>query len=174
MKRLIWIADRAFRRHSALLLVLGVGLLIVLALSLSLRSASSSLGRKDFEVAQQLKALRQSNMPSGPARSEPLSVPGMKQRFDITRRILATLDKAGLQPERIRFKFEAEADAGLTRQLVVFSIEAPWSEIGRGLNLLQATDRSIYISKLRIARESAESGSVVADVQLSVVFSGNE
>ena len=174
MNRLIWTIDRAFRRHGAQLWVAVIGVLVILALSISLRAASSELKSNEQEVADAIAALRKPRSVGTREASGSLKLPAFDQRFEVTRRIISTLKKSGMEPERIRFKFENEEDARLTRQIVSFSLDAPWTEVGQSLNQLQAADRSIYISRLRVSRTSADNDRVVAEIQLAVAFSDGE
>jgi hypothetical protein len=71
---------------------------------------------------------------------------------------------------QIRFKFEHVAEAGVTRQVAVFTVRTRWDEVARLLARLQAADRSIYIARLRVARESVDDVMVDADIQLAVAL----
>jgi hypothetical protein len=172
-KRLLWTLDRNLLIHGAVIWVGLIGAVVVVGLSIALLMSFIALKRADGQLAEEFAALRLARAPTVSVRAQTLPMPVMAQRFEITRRILATLDKAGFQPERIRFKFEDVVDAKLTRQSVVFTLTAPWSQVSHGLMLLQSTDRAIYISKLHVTRDSVDDESVTADVQLAVALNND-
>lgn len=101
---------------------------------------------------------------------EPLPLPSAARRFEITRRILEELQDKDFAPGQIHFKFEHVAEAGVTRQIAVFTVRTHWDEVASLLARLQAVDRSIYIARLRVARESADDATVDADIQLAVAL----
>ncbi|EIL98060.1 hypothetical protein [Rhodanobacter thiooxydans] len=101
---------------------------------------------------------------------EPLPLPSAARRFEITQRILEELQDKSFAPEQIRFKFEHVAEAGVTRQVAVFTVRTRWDEVARLLGRLQAADRSAYIARLRVARESVGDAMVDADIQLAVAL----
>ena len=172
-KRLIWTLDRSQLKYGAIVWVGLIGVVVVAALSISLMLSFVALKQTDRRLAEEFAALRQARTPVATVQAQALPMPVMAQRFAITRRILETLEKAGFEPERIRFKFEDVVDAKLTRQSVVFTLTAPWNQVSHGLALLQSTDRAIYISKLHVARDSVDNEMVTADVQLAVAFTND-
>lgn len=172
-KRLLWMLDRNLLMHGAVVWVGLIGAVVVAGLSIALLVSFLAMKQADRQLAEEFVALRQARAPIASARAQALPMPVMAQRFEITRRILATLEKAGFEPERIRFKFEDVVDAKLTQQSVVFTLAAPWSQISHGLALLQSTDRAIYISKLHVARDSVDDEMVTADVQLAFALTNN-
>lgn len=174
LKRLSWALNRAYLRRGIAVWVGLFGAVLVLALLASLGWSRLRLERAGDALAARVGELRVERgvtaVPHPNEQVETLPLPVVGQRFDITRRILAVLEKTGFAPEQIRFKFERAGDAGLTRQIAVFTLKARWSEIAAALSKLQAADRSVYISKLRVARESADDELVAAEIQLAVAL----
>lgn len=171
VKRLAWALNRGFLRHGA---ALGIGLLgmaWVLGLLAAMGWSWLRLDRVNDALAAQASKMRAAR-DIAPLRKEGQSVPlpVISERFVITRRILTALKKASFEPEQIRFKFENAGDAGLTRQIAVFTLKAPWSDVAKALAQLQAADRAIYISKLRLARETPDDELVTAEIQLAVAL----
>lgn len=169
--RLVWWAHRSYQRHGAVAVVAVSGLLLLAGVLLATGIAYLRLQDTQVELDQRVAALRTQAQPQAPrGKVVSLPLPPMEQRFLITRRIIATLAKVGLEPERMRFKFEAVPDAGLTRQVASFTLKGRWSQIGTALARLQAADRSLYISRLRVSRQGAGDEQVSADVQLAVAM----
>ncbi|MDR6841135.1 hypothetical protein [Pseudoxanthomonas sacheonensis] len=168
-RRIVWAINRQFLLHGAGLWigVIGGGILLTLGITLSL---------------SQMRLREARTLLTGPASSseplaivptttsKPSSLPQADARFDSTRRMLGVLRKGGLEPVQIKFKYERSEDSGLYRQVADFSVQAPWKVVGETLQSLQTTDRAVYISKLRLTRESIEQETVEAEVQLSHVF----
>jgi hypothetical protein len=169
--RLVWWFHRVYLRNGAATLIALSGGALLAVLLAATASSHLRLVRVERELAQRVQSLRSRPVPQ--VRREKVQVlplPPMAERFAITRKVIATLAQAHLEPERIRFKFEAIQDAGLTRQVAVFTLKARWSEIAAGLARLQATERSLYISRLRLSRESLGDDLVSAEVQLAVAM----
>jgi len=170
-KRMLWTLNRAYLRHGALVWVSAAGIAIMLLLSVLTVAAALRLVQIEVDQKARVDELRgtPASVPVGDEASA-LPLPQASRRFDITRRILTSLQKTGFEPEQIRFKFEAAGEAGLTRQIAVFSVKARWDDVARLLAQLQRSDRAIYISKLRVARENAEDELVVAEIQIAVAL----
>lgn len=170
-KRLAWALNREYLRRGVAAWIGLSGAVLVLTLLASLGWSRLRLERAGDALAATVGALRADRGTAVPkAQAEALPLPAVDRRFDITQRILAALKKAGFEPEQIRFKFETADDAGLTRQIAVFTLKAPWNEVARALSQLQNADRAIYISKLRVARESVDNELVAAEIQLAVAL----
>lgn len=171
LARVLWTLNRAYLRHGVSLVVAALGVAMALALSVSVAGSVLRLATLEATLADRVAELR-GRPPVTAARDEApsLPLPLVSRRFDITRRILAALGKTGFEPEQIRFKFESAGEAGLMRQIAVFTVKARWDDVARLLAQLQGADRAIYISKLRVARENAEDELVSAEVQLAVAL----
>lgn len=170
-RRLVWALHRGFLRHGIAFGLALAGATAVLALSIAVGGTWWRL--RQAEAAQtaqlgELHAAANQTTPNAPAAVLPL--PDAKQRFELTRRILSGLEEAGFTPEQIRFKFEDVSDAGLLRQTAVFELKARWEEIAQALAELQATDRSLYIAKLRLERETPDDALVVAEIQITMAL----
>jgi hypothetical protein len=170
-RRVVWWLHRIYLRHGAATVVALFGGAVLLALLAATAWSSLRLASAERELEQRVEALRAAPAPQlRREKVQALPLPAMEQRFAITRRIIATLRETGLEPERMRFKFETIQDAGLTRQVTVFTLKARWSEIAAALARLQATERSLYISRLRLSRENPGDDLVAAEVQLAVAL----
>ena len=174
MKRLVWMINRWFlmRGPTMGIALLGSGvlglLLVMLSLSLlRLEHTGHSLQEYPAEIGFK-------KAPAAAEGSELTQFPTMEERFKKTRQILAVLSKSGLQPAQIKFKYERSEDAALFRQIADFSVVASWKDVGEMLKRLQATDRAVYISKLRLARDSTEHQAITAEIQLAVVLADRD
>ena len=171
MQRLAWWANRLYLRHGAATLIALAGLVVLLLLAAATAWSQVRLTRAEQDLAQQVERLRSLSQPRvHREKVAALPLPAISERFDLNQRIIATLKTTGLEPERIRFKFEPVQDAGLTRQIAVFTLKARWSEIAAVLDRLQSVDRSLYLSRLRVSRETASDEQVSAEVQLAVAM----
>ncbi|NZA25160.1 hypothetical protein H0E84_02085 [Luteimonas sp. SJ-92] len=170
---LVWALHRGYlRRGAAFVLCLLVASAAVLTALLA-GAAWWQLKQADREVAARTRAL--SAAPSGQGleeKSEPLQLPASARRFDINARILAGLEEAGFAPQQIRFRFEDVDEAELIRQTAIFELTAGWSEIANALAGLQATDRAVYISKLRLERETPGAALVTAEIEVAAAMVG--
>ena len=173
LQRLAWMGQRAWLRHGPVLVVAVAVALAAVAMLLGIVRSQYRVAGVDREIAMQLQQAR-SRPVVGMARAKTrvLPLPPLSSRFGITRNVLDALEGAGFEPERIRFKFETIQDAGLTRQVVAFTLEAPWERIAGLLATLQASERSLYISRLRLARETPDDVQVTAEIQLAVALVG--
>jgi len=170
LRRLVWWLMRLRLRHGLLawaalaawvgVVVLGVGTVLS---AVRLHGAGRDLSAQATALTRAPAAASSTTAPKSP-------LPSATERFDTTRRMLESLQGSGFSPEQIRFKFEADRDAGLSRQVAVFTVKAPWSQVAKLLAELQTLDRSVYIAKLRIARDSAGSELVAVDVQLALAW----
>lgn len=171
-RRVLWVFHRAHLRHGALMWACVVAVVVLIGLVVSMAVSALHLKRLGTDLAM----ARDRALHGAPAATipgigrEPLPLPSVARRFDITQRILKELQGKDFAPEKMRFKFEHLAEAGVTRQIAVFSVRTRWNEIAELLTGLQAMDRSIYIAKLRVARDSADDAMVDADIQLAVIL----
>ena len=171
-RRIVWALHRGHLRHGAWMWVGMAVALALIGLTASVAASALRLQQVDTELA----AARASALHAAPVQvrvvdgREPLPLPSAARRFEITQRILEQLQDQDFAPEQIRFKFEQVAEAGVTRQVAVFTVRTRWNQIAQLLSRLQALDRSIYIAKLRVARESADDAMVDADIQLAVAL----
>jgi hypothetical protein len=171
IRRLIWWGHRTYLRHGAVMVVALIGGVLLLVLLAAMAWSHMHLARVERELHRGVEILRARPIPQGRREKvQALPLPAITQRFAITRRIISVLKDTGLQPERMRFKFETIQDAGLTRQVAVFTLKARWDEIAAALARLQATERSLYISRLRLSRENLDDEQVSAEVQLAVAL----
>ena len=171
LHRFAWWLHRLHLRHGASAIVALVGGLLLVGLLAVTAVAQLRVQRGQEQLDRRVAALRSQARPAEPREKVvSLPLPPMAQRFLITKRIITTLDKVGLQPERMRFRFEAVEDAGLTRQVAVFTLKGRWSQVGTALAKLQAADRSLYIARLRVSREHTADEQVAAEVQLAVAM----
>ena len=168
-RRIVWAVNRQFLLHGAGLWigVIGGGILLALGIMLLL----SQIRLREARALLIVPSGSSEPLAIAPtAKSKLSSLPQADTRFDSTRRMLGVLNKGGLEPAQIKFKYERSEDAGLYRQVADFSVQAPWKVVGETLQSLQTTDRAVYISKLRLTRESIEQETVEAEIQLSHVF----
>lgn len=168
--RLIWTANRWVLTKGPVAWIGLVGGAIALIMGIAVMLSLARLSRAEQALAEQIKEASAPRSASTEQRSLAPPFPKVEQRFDVTARILAAISESELEPEQIQFKFETSQDAGFTRQIAVFTLQAEWDQLSRALQLLQAADRSIYISRLRLVRESASQATVSAEVQLAVAF----
>lgn len=125
----------------------------------------------DADIATRIAALRHAPTSAVTPSAEPsMSLPVASQRFAITQRMLTTLQKAGIAPEQIRFKYDSVVEASLTRQIAVFTIQSRWNDAARLLTQLQAADRALYVARLHISRDSADDDTVTTEVQLALAL----
>lgn len=170
MKRLVWTINRWFlmRGQTLWVALLGSGVLLLLVAMLLLSLVRLEQTARALQQHPAVSAVSANAAASeGP---EPTPFPTMDERFNKTRQILAVLSRSGLQPAQIKFKYERSEDAALFRQIADFSVVASWKDVGEMLKRLQATDRAVYISRLRLARESTGHEAITAEIQLAVVF----
>ncbi|MBU8975700.1 hypothetical protein JI752_006055 [Lysobacter sp. MMG2] len=170
-RKLVWALNRGYLRHGAVFVLAVAGAVVALGLMLSLALDALRLHRTEQALSARLEALRAA--PQAIAQQAPddaLPLPELSQRFHINRRILDALSSAAVAPEQIRFKFENVDDAGFVRQTAVFTLKAPWSEIAKALAALQASDRSLYIARLRLEREQPGDPLVTAELQVAVAL----
>lgn len=169
-RRAVWSLNRLYLRHGTLAAVGAMAVAGVLALLLGVILAAYQLAVADSELTGRGQPVTSPAAPVAPRERQQLPVPIAALRFDVTRRILTVLQDTQLAPERIRFKFENAGDAGLTRQIATFTVKAAWSDIADMLAQLQATDRAVYIARLRVFRESADDELLTAEVQLALAL----
>lgn len=175
IKRLYWAFNRQYLRRGAVAGIALGGAVCVLTLLVSLGWSRLRLERAGEALAASVGELRAGRGEAVPrAQAETLPLPDATRRFDLNRQFLVALKRAGFEPEQIRFKFETAEEAGLTRQIAVFTLKARWGDIARVLSQLQAVDRAIYISKLRVLREHADDEQVAAEIQLAVALVDGE
>lgn len=169
-RRLVWGVNRWILVAGPAAWVLMAGMLLLALLCAGLWSSLTQLHQHERTLAALVAE------PAGPAfggrgeDSHELSLPPLEQRFEVNRRVLAALAESGLEPDQIQFKFETAEEAGLTRQVAVFTLESEWEQISQTLQRLQAADRTIHISRLTLAREAPGAGLVTAEVQLGALF----
>lgn len=172
-RRVVWTLHRGHLRHGALMWMnVGVVLIVVMLLANVVVSAWH-LQRAGVELAAAQLQVAHGTPISAVATADghdPLPLPSAARRFEITRGILEELQGKDFAPGQINFKFERVADAGVTRQIAVFTVRTRWDEVASLLARLQAVDRSIYIARLRVARETADDAMVDADIQLGVAL----
>lgn len=170
--RVLWTLQRAYLRHGPVLLAAVLGLLAVVLVASTLFATAVRLHRLGTALAQ----TRTVGAAPAPAPLPPttdavaLPLPGEARRFEITRKVLQTLEDTGFAPEQIRFRFEHADDAGVTRQVAVFAVDTRWDDIARLLARLEAVDRAVYIARLHITRDSASDARVTAEIQLAVAL----
>lgn len=169
-RSLVWGLNRWILIMGPAAWTLIVGTVLLVVVGAGLWSSTTQLHRYE----QTLATL--AGNPAGDGAGEPgpgaprLALPVLAQRFEVNRRVLAALADSGLQPDQIQFKFETVEEAGLTRQVAVFTLQSEWGQVSRALQQLQAADRTIHISRLTLAREAPGSGLVTAEVQLGALF----
>lgn len=171
VKRAVWSANRLYLRHGVVAVVAALAVVGVLVIFLGVIAAAFRLAQADMELIGRGEPLVSptARVAISEGRQQ-LPLPVAALRFEVTRRILTVLQDAQLSPERIRFKFENAGDAALTRQIATFTVKASWSEIADMLARLQATDRAVYIAKLRVFRESPDDQLLTAEVQLALAL----
>ena len=171
-RRLAWTAQRAWLRHGPAVLVPVLVAVAVVAVLLGIAGAGIRADAVDRDIAAQLRQRSAAAVavPRAGARAVPL--PPLADRFAINRKVLEALEAAGFEPERIRFKFETIEDAGLTRQVAAFTLKASWERIAGVLATLQASERSLYIARLRLVRETPADAELSAEIQLAVALVG--
>lgn len=171
-RRLAWAAQRAWLRHGPVVVVPVLAVAALAALLLGVLGTAIRADGVERDIAARLRQppAASSAIPRAKARVVPL--PPLADRFDINRKVLEALEGAGFEPERIRFKFETIEDAGLTRQVASFTLKAPWERIAGVLATLQASERSLYIARLRLKRESPTDAELSAEIQLAVALVG--
>jgi hypothetical protein len=171
-RRVLWVLHRGHLRHGALMWASLAVALAVLALAASVAASALRLQRIGTELATvQAQILHGAPVEAAVAGARtPLPLPSAARRFEITQRILEQLQDKDFAPAEIHFKFEHVAEAGVIRQIAVFTVRTHWDEVAGLLARLQAVDRSIYIARLRVARETADDVTVDADIQLAVAL----
>ncbi|GAB3094110.1 hypothetical protein GCM10027159_10610 [Lysobacter terrae] len=171
VRRLAWWAQRHYLRYGMASIVAATGFALLVALSAATAWSHLRLTRAERELSARMDTLHALSRPQAHREKvAALPLPAIAERFELNRRIIAALKTAGLEPERIRFKFEPVQDAGLTRQVAVFTLKARWAEIASALERLQAADRSLYLSRLRVSRDAPSAELVSAEVQLAVAM----
>ena len=171
-RRAVWTLHRAHLRHGALMWAnLGMALLVVMLLA-NVATSAWHLQRAGIELAAARGQVSHGTPVQVVAADgrDALPLPSAARRFEITRGILQALQDKDFAPEQISFKFERVAEAGVTRQIAVFTVRTRWDEVADLLARLQAVDRSVYIARLRVARETAGDAMVDADIQLGVAL----
>lgn len=169
-RRAIWTINRLYLRHGPLAAAGTLAVAVTLALLLGLILAAFDLAKADIKLSRRGQPITSPVAPVEVMERRQLPLPDAALRFQVTRRILAVLQDTQYAPERIRFKFENAGDAGLTRQIATFTIKAAWSDIAEMLAQLHATDRAVYIAKLRVFRENADDELLTAEVQLALAL----
>lgn len=170
MRRLLWTANRWLLTKGPTVWISLVGGVIALSMVIAVMLSLARLARAEHALAAHIEQTATPLPPQSGQQTPELPLPMVEYRFDVTGRILAAISESELDPELIQFKFETSEDARLTRQTAVFTLQAEWAQLSRALHLLQAADRSVYISRLRLVRETADQAVVSAEVQLSVAF----
>lgn len=171
LRQPVWLLHRGFLRHGIGFGLVLAGILTVLLLLIMDVATWLRVRQVDDALAARLvESHVAGNRMVEAVPAHTVTLPEAMHRFELTRRILSGLEEAGFEPEQIRFKFEEMDDAGLLRQTAVFNLKAGWREIARALVSLQATDRSLYIAKLRLERESPEDPLVQAEIQIAVAL----
>lgn len=171
LRRLTWWLMRVRLRHGLLAWAALAAWVCVVVLGFTTTVSAVRLHGAGRDLSSQAAALSHGPAAAGSSVAPPKSpLPSAGERFDTTRRMLESLQGSGFSPEQIRFKFEVDRDAGLSRQVAVFTVRAPWSDVAKLLAQLQTLDRSVYIAKLRIVRDSAGSELVAVDVQLALAW----
>ena len=172
-RRIVWAINRHFLLRGASLWIGLIGGSILLALSITLLLSQIRLREARSLLAAPVGSSEPHTIASTIA-SKRSPLPQMNERFGRTRKMLGALEKGGLETAQIKFKYERSEEAGLYRQIADFSVQAPWKDIGKTLQSLQAADRAVYISKLRLSRESIDQETVEAEIQLSHVFADHQ
>jgi hypothetical protein len=171
--RAVWTLQRAYLRHGPGLLAAALGLVAVAVVASMLVTSAVRLKRLGDALAQARTAgavPAPAPRPLAADTPQVLPLPGAARRFEITGKVLETLEKSGFEPEQIRFRFEHADDAGVTRQVAVFAVATRWDEIARLLARLEAVDRAVYIARLHVTRDSAGDPRVTAEIQLAVAL----
>ncbi|HEY1137602.1 MAG TPA: hypothetical protein VGE64_08945 [Xanthomonadaceae bacterium] len=171
LKRLSWTVHIAWMRHGVMGGLALSALLIVLAMLLDVGNAYRRVRSLESEVSAKTVASlprKTAGAPSDALLETPV-FPIITARSNINGKILDILDRMEGGPEQVRFKYEASPEAGLARQVVVFNLKATWREIAALLDKLQRVDRSVFISRLKITRESIEEDVVEAEIQLGLI-----
>jgi hypothetical protein len=172
-RRLAWTVQRVFLRHGLSAWLLAVGIVLVAALAIATLLASVRLQQAQALLEARTAELRHgAAADAGGSRTDAHAIPLGGDAFATNRRLLAAMDKTGLVAESIRFKFEPVGETGLTRQVAVFTVRAPWAEVARLLDALQRADRALYIARLRLQRENADDPLVEAEIQLATTLPG--
>lgn len=108
--------------------------------------------------------------PASTTTSDPApAFPVASERHAINRRILDTLRRGNFHPEQVRFRFEDVPDASATREVAVFTVSSAWSDLAHLLESMQGLDRSMYISRLRVSRNTSADEQVTAEIQVAFV-----
>jgi hypothetical protein len=171
--RLMWAFHRAYLRCGPALPAIVLGLGAMLALAVMLAASALRLHRLEGRLAHAPAAASTIVEPqSAPVSAAPvaLPLPSETRRFEITRKVLQTLEDDGFAPPQIRFRFEHAGDAGVTRQIAVFAVDTDWSDVARLLADLQAVDRAVYIARLKVVRDTVADARVTAEIQLAVAW----
>lgn len=172
LRRITWALHRSHLRYGALMWAsMAVGLIVV-ALVVGVVTSTMRLSKIEHDLATVRKGLAQTGKVTVMAIDEggSLPLPAEDRRFEITQRVLEELQKGSLPTPQIRFKFESVAETGVIREVAVFSVRASWEDIADLLARLQATDRAVYIARLKVSRDNAEDAVVDADIQLVVAM----
>lgn len=171
--RMRWAVERAWNLHGPTPFVTLALAAIVLLLCGWAVVSSMRIGDLEQALEQSRRATRPVRTLRAPSQDAALPLPDASRRFELTARILSTLRARGLEPKQIRFKFDDAADAGLQRQIAVFTLEAPWRDVADALVQLQATDRAVYLARLRVTRHDVSDPNVSAEVQLGIALVGD-
>lgn len=172
--RALWTLQRAYLRHGPGLLATALGLVAVVVLASMVVASVVRLHRLGDALAQTRTAASARAPDPQPGivdtPSSVLSLPEEAKRFEITGKVLETLETDGFEPDRIRFRFEHADDAGVTRQVAVFTVDTRWDDIARLLAKLEAVDRAVYVARLHVTRDTASDARVTAEIQLAVAL----
>lgn len=173
MRRIAWACERAYLRHGVVVPVLAIGCLVLVVLLVEIGWSYQRIMNAEQEIDYRSRQVHLDARPDEPRakiQALPLPLPALSRRFVINQRVIAALRTVGFEPERIRFKFDVLQDAGLTRQVASFTLTGRWDEVAKGLSALQAADRSLYIARLRLSRQSLLDDQVSAEIQLAVAL----
>lgn len=174
-RRIVWMLHRLHLRHGPLVWVAAALMVVALAAGATTLHQAIQVRslRAEWKRVRALPAppIADATSVAKPHASGPhLPLPDYARRFDVTDSMLEAIRAQGLDPDRIRFRFEPHADAGITRQVATFSVRARWPDVAGVLQKLQASRRDLYVSGLRIARESPEAETVTADIRIAAAY----
>lgn len=102
--------------------------------------------------------------------SQRLGLPADVQRLPRAKRLLALVQRQPAAPQYISFRVEEVAGTGLRRDVMVFKWNTSWSQLTRLLHDVETLDRAAYVSRLHVARETANDEVLTADVQIALAM----
>ena len=173
-QRVVWALHRLHLRQGATAWAISLAVVTLVGLALSTANIASQLATTRAQAQARIAELQQIAHPAAPARIvDASSMPLASTRFPATDRMFEAMATMGIAPEQVRFRYETSADAGLARQVAVFTVKASWREVSDLLAQLQAQEPTAYIAKLHVVRENADDAQVSAEIQLALVTQGD-